>query len=235
MFSDFLSFSKKTNEETKMKAITTIPPYAPYLEDIVRHPMTEGLRLNTVMPIKEPLEDMLSRLKNIAKGKPIYIDLKCRQLRVSRGAYFNAPTEPTIIEIEGKKVVLDPSNPKSYGQLRTPPWSIIEMDHEIELNTTKPVRCYFNDGAQQAYIAQVDGNKLIMLDGPQRIVGGGESINILHPSLKIKGYLTDKDKEYIQAAKNVGLHDYMLSFVEQSQDIYDLLDLDPEANIVAKI
>ncbi|MBT3297643.1 hypothetical protein HN385_01865 [archaeon] len=218
-----------------MKAITTIPPYAPYLEDIVQHPIVEGLRLNTVMPIKEPLEEMLSRLKSIAGKKPIWLDLKCRQLRVSRGAYFNAPKEPTVIEVEGKKVVLDPSNPKAYGELRTPPWSIVELDHEIELDTTKPVKCYLNDGYQTAYIAKVDGNRLIMLDGPQRIIGGGESINILDPSLRIKGYLTDNDKRYIEAAKKVGIHTYMLSYVEESKDISDLLKLDPNAKIVAKI
>ena len=54
-----------------MKAIVTIPPYASYLQDIADHPVVEGLRLNTVMPIKESLEDMLTRLKGVAKGKPI--------------------------------------------------------------------------------------------------------------------------------------------------------------------
>ncbi|MFA6461900.1 MAG: hypothetical protein WCV90_06555 [Candidatus Woesearchaeota archaeon] len=218
-----------------MKAIVTIPPYAPYLKSIAEHPIVEGFRLNTVMPLKESLEDALLRIKDCAGDKPVWIDLKCRQIRINRGEFYDSPKEPTIIEVDGKKIVLDPSNPKSYGQLRTPPWSVIEIDHEIELDTSKPVKCYFNDGHQSAYIVKVDGNKLIMLDGPQRVVGGGESINILHPSLKIKGYFTPRDLEYIEAAKKVGMHDYMLSYVEKSSDLSDLLERDPLARPVAKI
>lgn len=218
-----------------MKAIVTIPPYAPYVEDIAKHPLVEGLRLNTVMPIKESLEELLESLKQKAHGKDIWIDLKCRQLRIKRGVFYDAPTKPTVLEVGGKKVVLDPQKPKAYGNLSTPPWSIIELDHEIELDTTNPVRCYFNDGYSSAYIAKVNKNKLIMLDGPQKVVGGGESVNILDPSLKIKGYLTENDKKYIEAAKKVGIHNYMLSFVEKTQDIEDLLALDPDANIAAKI
>ena len=47
--------------------------------------------------------------------------------------------------------------------------------------------------------------------------------------------MTDQDKRYIEAAKKVGVHDYMLSYVENKQDIEDVLALDPHANIVAKI
>jgi pyruvate kinase len=218
-----------------MKAIVTIPPYASYLKKVAEHPVVEGFRLNTVMPLKESLEGTLSRLRDTANGKPVWIDLKCRQIRVSRGEYYDAPKNPVVIEVEGQKVVLDPSNPKSSGQLRTPPWSVIEIDHEISLDTSKPVKCYFNDGYQSAYIVRVDGNKLIMLDGPQRVVGGGESINILHPSLEIKGYFTPRDLEYIAAAKKVGMHDYMLSYVERSSDLADLFEQDHLAKPVAKI
>ena len=33
-----------------MKAIVTMPPYAPYLEEVAQHPIVSGIRLNTVMP-----------------------------------------------------------------------------------------------------------------------------------------------------------------------------------------
>ena len=115
-----------------MRAIVTIPPYATFLKELAEHPIVEGFRLNTVMPLKESLEETLTRLKKILNGKTLWLDLKCRQLRVARGAFFDAPKKPTILEIKGKKVVLDPSNPKSYGEIRTPPWSIIEIDHEID-------------------------------------------------------------------------------------------------------
>ncbi len=218
-----------------MKVIATVPPYAPYLEELAKHPVIEGFRLNTVMPVTESLESLLGRLKEIADPKPVWIDLKCRQLRIARGAYFKAPKKPVVIKTGGKKYILDSSNPKAYGELRTPPWSYIELDHEIELNTKEPVKCYFSDGLDTAYIARAKGNKLIMLDGPQRVVGGGESINILDPSLKIKGYLTNNDINYINAAKKVGIHTYMASYVEKESDISDFLKHDPNAQLVLKI
>jgi len=218
-----------------MRAICTVPPYAPYLDKIAEHPIVEGFRLNTVMPVTEPLEDLLKRLNDLSDQKDLWIDLKCRQLRIKRGAFYNAPKKPVMMKVWGRKVVLDPSNPKNYGNIQTPPWAIIELDHEIELDTREPVRCYMNDGLQTANIAKAKGNRLIMLDGPKKVVGGGESINILHPSLKIKGYLTDNDKKYIEAAKKAGVHNYMLSFVEKEKDLTDLLDLDSDAKIAAKI
>jgi len=69
-----------------------------------------------------------------------------------------------------------------------------------------------------------------MLDGPKRIVGGGESINILDPSLVIEGYFTDLDIKYARET------DYlMLSYVEEESDIAAALKLRPDAKIVAKI
>ncbi len=45
-----------------VRAIVTVPPYAAFVEEVARHPIVGGLRLNTVMPIKGPLEDVLERL-----------------------------------------------------------------------------------------------------------------------------------------------------------------------------
>jgi len=67
------------------------------------------------------------------------------------------------------------------------------------------------------------------------VVGEGEPVNILDPSLRIEGTLTDGDREYVEAARRLGLHDFMLSFVEGREDVEELLRLDPEANVIAKI
>ncbi len=220
-----------------MKVVTTIPPYAPYLADIADHPIISGGRLNTVMPVKEPVAEMLQRVNGKMKGKELWIDLKCRQLRTSHGFFFNEPAHMQAYRIKGETVVLDPTTPKAYGIVRTPPWAMLKLDRKIKLDLTHgPVRCWFQDGYDTAQIVEIiDGDNLIMLDGPERVVGGGESINILDPSLEIEGYLTDRDLEYIEAAKKVGVHRYMLSYVEQESDITDLLALDPDAQIIAKI
>lgn len=220
----------------KMTIIPTIPPYAPYIGDAAGHHRVSGVRLNTVMPIKESLTEMLSRIKKTIEGKDVWIDLKCRQIRTSHGFFFNPPKEPKTYKIGKNIYVLDPSNPRTHGVLKTPPWAELKISHKIKLDTSKPVKCYFSDGINTAYIVEVvDGDKLIMLDGPKRVVGGGESINIMDPSLEIEGFLTDTDYKYIEAAKKVGIHTYMLSYVEKESDITEILALDPDAKILVKI
>jgi pyruvate kinase len=220
-----------------MKVITTIPPYAPYIGEVAVHPIISGVRLNTVMPIKETMAEMLERIKNILGGKDLWIDLKCRQIRTLHGAFYKAPDGPRKYEFDGKTYILDPANPKAYGEFKAPPWAEIKISHKIKLDLSKgPVKCWLQDGYDSALIAEIiDGDRLIMLDGPQRLVGGGESINILDPSLEIEGYFTEFDLKYIEAAKSVGIHTYMLSYVEEDGDIDALLELDPEALVVAKI
>jgi len=220
-----------------MDAIVTIPPYAPYLNRLMRHPVIGGARLNTVMPLKGALEDELKRMSGVCEGKPLWIDLKCRQLRVARHVPYAAPTKPIMLEVNGLPYVFDPSNPKVKGRFVTPPWNYIELDHQVELDTSKPVRCYFSDGIDSANIVGVlEGNKLITLEGPQRVIGSGESVNIMHPSLRIKGgFLNPTDKEFVAAAKKADIHTYMLSYVESGADIQELLDLDPDAKVIAKI
>ena len=184
-----------------IKAIVTIPPYAPFIDEVVAHPAVSGVRLNTVMPTKGALEDLLKRLQDQVGDKELWIDLKCRQLRV-----------------------------KTYG---VPPFTEIELTHNISVDT--PVTAYFNDGKEQATVLEVDGNRLIMQEGPQRVIGPGESINIPHPSLKIEGYLTTTDQQYIEAGNKLGLTRYMLSFVESQDDVSAFNALVPNAQIVAKI
>lgn len=220
-----------------MKVITTIHPLSPFLVDVIGHPAISGVRINTVMPMRRPLEERLLQLKKVVGKKDIWIDLKCRQIRTSHGFFFDAPKHADKVVVGDTTYVLDHSRPRTHGIVKTPPWAELTITHNIKLDFSKgPIRCYLQDGYDSAYIADViDGNRLIMLDGPKRVVGGGESINILDPSLEIEGYLTETDEEFIAAAKNVGIHTYMLSYVEQDRDIDALLALDPDAKILAKI
>lgn len=185
------------------KAIVTMPPYAPYMEEVLKHPVVSAIRLNTVMPVKESLEEVLKRMDSEAEkyGKDLWIDLKCRQLRV-----------------------------KTFG---VPPFTEIELTHNIKVDT--PVRAYFSDGKDYATVLEVDNNRLIMQEGPGRVVGPGESVNIPDESLEIDGFFTETDKRYIESAAKVGVHNYMLSFVEKKEDIDALYELDKEANVIAKI
>ncbi len=184
-----------------ISAIVTVPPYATFIKEVPAHPIVSGLRLNTVMPTREPLEELLKRLDKEADGKQLWIDLKGRQLRTVTYA--------------------------------VPPFTEIKVSHKIKVNT--PVTAYFGNGDEAATLVAADGNRLIFQEGPRRVVGPGESINIIDKSLEIDGYFTETDLKYIEAAKKAGLHNYMLSFVESSDDIESLMRLDADAVLVAKI
>jgi len=201
-----------------MKLILTVPAYAIFGK-IAESPVVESVRLNTTLPVKIPLEDVLANIKEQAEPKDVWIDLKCRQLRIT-----------------GYNVQIFNDGEIHY----------IDLSHKIQVDT--PTKMWIDDGNFIGNITGIlNGNRLVVPSSVERkkglpLANQGEigirpsmSINILDPSLKIDGYLTDKDKEYIEAAKKTGLHNYMLSYVEQKSDITDVLKLDPDAKIVAKI
>lgn len=182
-----------------MNAIVTIPPYASFVDEAAAHPLVSGLRLNTVMPLRESRQEALERLSKFRQ--PLWVDLKGRQLRV---------TEPAM-----------------------PPFTEIKLSHAVKVQT--PVDAYFSDGNERARVAAVDGNRLIMEDGPRRMVGPGESVNIVHPSLEIEGTLTETDRAYLAAMKELGLTKVMLSYVESTADVDEVKSLLPNAEVVLKI
>jgi len=185
-----------------MDVIVTLPAYADYVEDIASRDIVSAVRFNTVLPVREPLRDFLRAYAARVAPKKLWIDLKCRQLRIVHSAYV--------------------------------PYSYLEISHKIRVRT--PVEATFCAGTFTAIIKTVEnGNRLIIEEVSPVPLGSGMSLAISDPSLVIEGYLTDRDKAYVEAARAVGIHDYLLSYVEQEGDVTDLLALDPEARIVAKI
>jgi len=183
--------------------IVTVPPYARYLEAAVGRSVVSGLRLNTVLPVRDDLERIVDGLRRRCGDRTLWIDLKCRQLRVAAAAYV--------------------------------PYAWLELSHPIEVDLPVPV--LLNGGALQCTCTALDGDgrRLILEDLPPVPLGAGMSVNIRHPSLQVQGYLTDRDRSYIAASREVGHHHYMLSYVERTADIDALLDLDPDAHVLAKI
>lgn len=136
-------------------------------------------------------------------------------------------------EVGKKKLWLDlKARQLRITQFSYLPYSFVRLNHRIEVKV--PTTIYFKDGSATV-VEIVDGDKLILSDRPDRIVGEGEPVNILDPWLKIKGFLTASDREYIRAAKSLGMHSYMLSFTESWEDIQAVRAIDSEAEICAKI
>jgi pyruvate kinase len=182
-----------------MQVIVTAPPYADYLQEVVEHPLVCGLRLNTVMPLREGPEEAIRRLQVL--GKPLWVDLKGRQLRVVGAA--------------------------------VPPFTEVRISHPIRVHT--PADVFFSDGSEHARLVAVDGDRLILENGPRRVVGPGESLNIVHPSLEILGTLTETDQAYLAAMRSLKLTQVMLSYVESVSDLQEVRELLPSAEILLKI
>ncbi|MCX7024514.1 MAG: pyruvate kinase [Spirochaetes bacterium] len=180
--------------------IATVAPYVPHLARMCAHPSVGGLRFNTIMPIAEDEETVLRKLLDASAGKPLWVDLKTRQLRVTQFAYL--------------------------------PYAFVQLSRRIACEL--PATVLFKDGASEI-VRIVDGDKLILSHRPARVVGAGEPVNVPDPSLRIEGFLTESDLRYVRAATKLGVHRFLLSFTESADDVRALLELDPGAEVVAKI
>lgn len=132
---------------------------------------------------------------------------------------------PLWIDLKGRQL--------RVAAAAVPPFTEVRLSHPIQVRT--PTVALFGNGQEEVRVLAVDGDRLILEDGPRRVLGPGESVNIPDPSLRILGTLTARDREYVAAARELGLHDYLLSFVEQAEDLEELRRLDPEARVRAKI
>ena len=191
--------AKAGGRANPVRAIVTAPPYAPHLAEVAAHPLVCGLRLNTVMPVKGEIRDVLERLSGF--GQPLWVDLKGRQLRVVGAAI--------------------------------PPYTQIRLSHRIRLDP--PAEIFFSDGNQAGRVAAVEGDTIILEDGPRRLIGPGESVNIVHSSLEVEGTLTETDRAYLEAMRGLGMTKVMLSYVERPSDVEEVRDLLPGAEVIAKV
>ncbi len=156
---------------------------------------------------------------------------------------FNTGTRVHTSPMETLEIFLDACKGKEFWldlkgrQLRITQWAVpgfgdIVLNHEIEVNL--PAEIYFRR-EEKSIIRKINGNKIYVDPPPPKAVGAGQAINIPDDSLKIKGYFTDEDLEYINAASKLGIKNFLLSFVEDEQDILRLIDRIPNAKIIAKI
>ena len=114
-----------------------------------------------------------------------------------------------------------------------PPFTEVRVSHPVQVPL--PADVFFRDGKDHARLVAVDGDRLILAAGPRRVIGPGESVNIVHPDLQVQGTLTDTDRAYLEAMAARSMTRVMLSYVEREQDVAEVQDLLPDAEIVLKI
>ncbi len=188
----------------KLDLIITQGPYSSFIKEIANIDIVSGIRLNTIMPIKEgeiknKLEELLSKIY----PKNLWIDLKARQLRIKEFA--------------------------------NTPYTAITISHKIKVNLPNIV--YFDNGNITGKLVDIDGNKLILEDYVGRLLGPGESVNILDDTLEYlePNILTEKDIMYVELCKELDIKHFMLSFVERKSDIEYLKNLYNDSIIMSKI
>jgi pyruvate kinase len=177
------------------------------------------------MKLKEPLNQVLTTLKSKIQPKDLWIDLKCRQLRLINDTIIpyeivrlnhkikvNTPTE-----LRFKETIED----KKRGFKR-------EVYRYVELSEILKGFDYSLRGSNKIRLSPPDGIEKIEF-------GYGAAVSIEDPSLKIFGYLTKKDKQLIKEAKNIDVHKYMISFTHKESDLKRVFSHDPDAEILAKI
>ena len=185
-----------------MEIIGTLPPPHQFdqLRRVAEHPLIDSARFNIGARTPDSPKVTLEKLLKVMDGKKFWLDIKGRQLRITKWA------------------------DQRFGD--------IELNHPIRVQL--PATIYFR-GNQSSIITAITDNKIYVDPDPPSALGAGQAINIIGEGLEIDGYFTEEDLQYIEAAKELNIHNYMLSFVEKESDIADLVQLDPLANIVAKI
>lgn len=115
------------------------------------------------------------------------------------------------------------------------PYTAVTISHKIRVRL--PTAVYFDNGNLTGKLVDIDGNKLILEDYAGRLLGPGESVNIIDDSLEYlePDLLTERDREYVELCRKLDLPHFMLSFVEHAQDVERLRELYPGCVVMAKI
>lgn len=114
-----------------------------------------------------------------------------------------------------------------------PLYSCIELNHNV--NIEYPAKVYFRNGDTVNITHVKNGNKIFVDPLPRYAVGAGQSVNIIAKDLKIVGYLTERDKQYLSACRRLGIFNIMTSFVESFDDLVEIRKILPNAKIISKI
>lgn len=173
------------------------------VQKVFESPHIAEVRFNTGVQTAYSIEETLNILKNLSikYNKKLWIDIKGRQLRVTKWA--------------------------------DPLYSCIEISHRVQV--LYPALVYFRNGDRVNITHIKEGDKLFVDPLPRQALGAGQSVNILAKDIEIDGYLTEKDKQYLMTCKKMDLIHIMASFIETFDDLAQILQILPNAQIVSKI
>ena len=160
----------------------------------------------------------LPSLNNMDKVQKIFSNPHIAEVRFNTGVQTPYSIEVTLNLLNNlskkysKKLWIDVKG----RQLRVTKWadplySCIEINHKVKVSC--PATICFRNGDVVSITHIKDGNELYVDPLPRQALGAGQSVNILAEDIEIEGYLTEKDKLYLNACKKMGLTNIMASFV----------------------
>lgn len=158
---------------------------------MLSHPAISSVRYNTGGDSPFTPTQIVSRLKalTVRYGKPVFIDLEGRQVRIAHWARFES--------------------------------GVVTLNRDFTL--TLPAQIFIrNAGWFEVGGFDSKQRKIYLGKGPdlgEYYFGESQSVHILSPGLKIKGYLGGLDDEYIKMGKQFEIVNFMLSFVEGRGDV----------------
>ncbi len=185
-------------------------------EEVIKHPGIDGVRYNTGGDSPYAPKHILEIIKPLIDRyqKAFYVDLEGRQMRVAHWT------------------------PQSRGVVT------LNRDFDIEL----PGKIHFRRAGWFEIISALPEEKKIFFK-PVRTkeeyyFGESQSVHVIAKNFEVRGYLGGLDYEYIQESVNLGIANFMLSFVEEWADVMEFeetyqacgrgRDL-PKSNLVLKI
>jgi len=239
----------------EVRAIVTAPPYATFLAEVAAHPLCAGLRLNTVMPVKGGPDEALDRLGGL--GKPLWVDLKGRQLRVvgaaippftevrvshpirlrtPADAFFNDGREHArVVAVDGDKLILEDSPRRFVGPGESV--NIVDASLEIEGTLTDTDRVYLAAMARR-------GLRKVMLSFTERDDDLAE-VEALLPGAEVIAKVESQKGLHWATGRRGGAHRLMAArgdlFVEVQRPhhivgaLRHILRADPEAIVGSRL
>lgn len=182
----------------------------------------------------------LPSLNNMEKVERVFANTNISEVRFNTGAqtpYSISETLDILKELSikyKKKLWIDLKG----RQLRVIKWadplfSCIELNHKIQL--LYPAQVYFRNSDRVNITHVKDGNKIFVDPLPKYALGAGQSVNIIAKDIEIDGYLTKKDKQYLLVCRKKKLNNIMASFVENFEDLSQILRFLPNAKIICKV
>lgn len=179
-------------------------------------------------------------LNNMEKVERVFANTNISEVRFNTGAQTPYSISETLdilkkLSIKYKKRLWIDLKGRQLRVIKwaDPLFSCIELNHNIQL--LYPAQIYFRNSDRVNITHVKDGNKIFVDPLPKYPLGAGQSVNIIAKEINIDGYLTKTDKQYLLVCRKKKLNNIMASFVENFNDLSQILRFLPTAKIICKV